>query len=142
MIGVSMRTTLCRDGDYVIEHEYEQTYLRWPGGAYPLGDHYGDPTCAVTNAVDGWCVTGGEGLVITLFEDGLPAGGALGGDRKSRQAALWRRRDGVSPPEGPAWFIYGAWFAGGDLVQVAVDPGSDHAGLYEVDVRTLAWRKV
>lgn len=136
-----MKRVLCEDGDFAIEHEYEQSFLRWPGGVQLIGDHYGDATCAVMSTIDGWCATGGEGLVITLFEDGLPERNEPSGARKIRQSALWRARDGVPPPSGKAWFVFGAWFVRDHLIQVVVDPGSDHAGLYEVDVRTLAWRK-
>jgi hypothetical protein len=122
---------------YVIEHEYELAYLRWSGGTYPLGEHYGDPMCAVMNTPDGWCVTGGQGLVITIFEDGLPEGGTQVAPQHVRQTELWR-----PPPSGDVWYVFGVWYAGDDRVQAAVDPGSDHAGLYEVNVRTLAWHKV
>ncbi len=135
-----MKKTLCSQGDYTIDHEYEATYLRWPGGHYPVGEHYGEPTCAVINEIDGWCVTGGEGLVVTAFEQGFP----LRNDaarRRVTQRSLWRC-DSFSPPTGLRWFVFGAWLAGPDQVQVVVDPGSDHAGLYEVDVRTLAWQKL
>ena len=138
-----MRKILCSDGEYVVEHEYEQAWLRWPGGSHPVGDHYGDPTCAVMSALEGWCVTGGEGLVITLFEAGLPAAHGPAATGKITQAALWRSRGGGKPPpEGDLWYVFGVWFAGEGRVQAVVDPGSDHAGLYEVDVRTLDWRKV
>ena len=66
------KRTLCIDGYYAIEMEYEYSFLRWPGGLYPVGEHYGDCKCAVINTARGWCVTGGAGLVVTLFDGGLP----------------------------------------------------------------------
>jgi hypothetical protein len=138
-----MKRILCSEAEYTIEHEYEQAYLRWPGGTCPLGDHYGDPTCAVMNATDGWCVTGGEGLVITLFHGGFPVGSDRFDVGKVKHTMLWRKRDGHPPPHGErAWFVEGACFIEGDRIQVVVDPGTDHAGLYEVNIRTLAWHKV
>jgi hypothetical protein len=139
---LSVKKILFSEGEYIIAHEYEQAYLRWPGGTYPLGDHYGDPTCAVMSILEGWCVTGGEGLVITWFEAGLPAAGDPAATGKVEQTALWRRRDSKPPPAGDPWYVFGVWLVGDTRVQAVVEPGTDHAGLYEVDVRTLAWRKV
>ena len=54
---------LCVDGEYTIEFGFEGAFLAWDGGAVDIADHYGHPRCAVMDAAQGWCVTGGAGLV-------------------------------------------------------------------------------
>jgi hypothetical protein len=130
--------TLYRDGDYVIEHHYENCYFSWPGGGLDLGDHYGDPTCGLINASEGWCLSGGEGLVISLFPHPLTAECR---PTEYKRLNLWRRENPPSA-EHKCWFVQGAWLKGGDVARVLVDPLSGEAGLYDVDVRTLQWRKV
>src|SRR3712207_1504985 len=120
--------TLYRSDDYVLEHHYENASLSWPGGGLHIGDHYGDPTCGVINASDGWCLTGGEGLIICLFAHPLTV------DRRPtgyRRLDLWRRKN-PPPTKGQCWFVEGAWLKEGDVARVLVDPLSDEAGLYDV----------
>lgn len=132
-----MRTTLFRDGDYFVDHVCEQSYICWPGGDYPAGAHYGDPLCAALNVQGGWCVTGGEGLVVTVFSAGLPRRGDPAPAQSVAQTALWRSGDAKD-----LRFVVGLEIAGGDRVRATVDPQGNHAGVYEVDVRTLAWRRL
>jgi hypothetical protein len=59
-----------------------------------------------------------------------------------RISELWRRDS--RPPSGPEhyWSVEGAWLYRDNLIRVVVDPVSDHAGVYEVNLTTLAWRKI
>jgi hypothetical protein len=134
------KTVLAADGEYRIEHFYENVALVWRGGSADIGDHYGDPTCAVINSSAGWCVTGGEGLVICHFEGGLPRGPGRVSSKRLKMLELWRR--GNPPPQSAFWSVQGAWLYQDDAVRVVVDPSSEHAGLYEINVTTLAWRKI
>jgi hypothetical protein len=70
--GIS-RVLAC-DGDYRVEHLLEEATLVWSDGSVFVGDHYGDPSCALINEAAGGCVSGGEGLVICRFEPGFPSG--------------------------------------------------------------------
>jgi hypothetical protein len=132
---------------YTVEHFSEDTWLLWKedasgleGGRIELADHYGDPTCAVINSINGWCATGGEGLVVSIFNDGFPSESKPINLQNVTQRELWRRRN--PPPIEPYWGIEGMWLFEDDLIRVVVDPISDHAGLYEVNVQTLVWRKL
>jgi hypothetical protein len=138
---------LCWEGIYTVQHFSEDTYLVWKEGAsdlevgrIELADHYGDPTCAVINSLNGWCATGGEGLAVSSFKGGFPSGSKPINPQDVTQRELWRRSN--PPPIGPYWAIEGMWLYEDDLIRVVVDPISDHAGLYEVNVRTLEWRKL
>lgn len=132
---------LCSDGDYTITHSHEDAFLIWPADRLVVGDHYGNPTCAIINLSDNWCLTGGEGLVICRFEDGFPSGAAPSTLARMTVTELWRRAN--PPADGSeAWDIEGAWLFEGDIARILVDPLSPNAGLYEVDVRTLAWRRM
>src|SRR5437763_17210482 len=100
------RPVLAVEGERRIEHAYETATLAWNGGSIAIGDHYGDPDCAVINVEGGWCVTGGEGLVVCHFEGGLPAGPAPYAATRLTILELWRR--GNPPPSGPCWSVEGA----------------------------------
>lgn len=138
----AVRQVLAVDGEYKIEHLFENARLVWSGGSIDIGDHYGDPDCGLINANTGWCATGGEGLVIYHFEGGLPKGPARFSEKRLRMLELWRRSN--PPPSGAHrhWSVEGIWLCHDDLIRVVVEPLSEHAGLYEVDVKTLAWRKL
>jgi len=134
------RTILCRRGIYAVEHEHEYCYLTWPGGELLIDDHHGDPVDAVLSG-DGWCVIGGEGLGIILFERGLPVPGRPFDRAGVTQKDLWRRAN--PPPSGDeCWFVDRLWPAGPYRVCAVVDPQSPNAGTYEVDVRSLTWTRV
>ncbi len=107
-----------------------------------VGDHcHCDPTCAVVNAAGGWCLSGGQGLEIRLFEDGLPQGPGTPDPNRIKTLSLWRHEN--PPPDGQRfWCVVGAWLYADDLVRVLVNPLASQAGLYEVDVRTLGWRRL
>jgi hypothetical protein len=133
---------LDRDGDYSIVDRFDMAFLVWPDGELIVGDHcHCDPTCAVVNQIGGWCVSGGQGLDIRLFEDGLPQGPDTPDPNRIKTLGLWRHEN--PPPDGQHfWCVVGAWLYAGDLVRVLVNPLGTEAGLYEVDVRTLSWRRL
>jgi hypothetical protein len=134
-------SVLASHGAYRIERLYETARLAWADGDIIIGDHYGDPTSAVLSVCGGWCVTGGEGLVICRFASRLPSNPAAGTLDRPEIVELWRRRS--PPPLGDKfWFVEGVWRYQGELIRALVDPLSEAAGLYEIDVLTLAWRKV
>jgi hypothetical protein len=130
------------DGEYRIESFCEDARLVWSGGSIDIGHHYGEPGCALINADAGWCVTGGEGLVICHFEGGLPKGPTRFPVERLKNVKLWR--PGNPPPSGAHdyWSVEGIWFYQNDLIRVVVNPLDEHAGLYEVDVKTLVWHKI
>lgn len=121
---------LCRQGGYLIEHEYETAWLRWQGGKLVIGDHYGDPTCALIDPAGAWCLTAGEGVIVCRFSPMLSEQ-----DRPKRyeQAELWRRG---SPPLGgeKAWFVESATLLSGSRVRLLVEGRP-----YDVDAATLEW---
>jgi len=132
---------LCRDGDHAVAEHFEEAVLLWPDGRFIMGDFYGHPSCAIINHKGSWCLAGGEGLIVCFFEDGLPSGPSSPDPARIETRKLWR--DDNPPPDGKQmWFVEGAWFYTDDLVRVVVNPLAPEAGLYEVDVRTLAWRRL
>jgi len=143
--------TLCFEGDYAIRYAHEDVVLAWNGGMINIGRHYGNPNAAVMDVGEGWCVTGGSGLTINLFERGFPKAGEPVKDFPFRTLNLWDACN--PPPDGrDCWFVEGLWFrlserdADGKLVRVLVhalvEPGSERAGLYEVELLTRQWRRI
>jgi hypothetical protein len=138
-------TELCRSGEYRIEEIFDMAVLFWPGGELEVGDHcYTDPQCALINAEKGWCVSGGQGLEICLFENGLPKGPQdfnAADPQGLKRTGLWRH--GNPPPDGQRyWWVSNIWLLDGDLIRVLVNPLGPGAGLYDVDVRTLNWQRL
>ena len=121
---------LCRQGDYRIEHEYEAAWLAWPGGRLPIGEHYGDPTCALIDPDGAWCLTAGEGVIICRF---TPRLSERDQPKRFEQIELWR--GSAPPPDGEkAWFVESAAPLSGNRVRLFVEGRA-----YDVDVVTLEW---
>ena len=59
-----MRRTLAESPHFVVTHEFELAYAteKATGREIFLGDHYGDPTCAVIAPDESWFAVGGEGV--------------------------------------------------------------------------------
>lgn len=132
-------TELCRSGEYRVVEMFDMALLTWPDGELIVGDHcYTDPQCAVINAASGWCASGGQGLEICFFEDGLPQGPNKPDPNRVKRQNLWR--DQNPPPDGKKyWFVAKIWLDNRDLVRVLINPSPGDVGMYEVDVRTLRW---
>lgn len=130
-----MQNTLASEPTgFRINHDFEYAILEWPSGSLALGDHYGDPTCALVCPEHGWCVVGGEGIVVFDF------GGSFSLDNppsleKCTPASLWRRAK--PPPDSTAcWFVSELTAVDADHVRAVVD----QHGSFEVNLRTLSWR--
>ena len=132
------RRRLATAGNHEVWHAFERAYLSWPGGELFIADHYGDPTCAVIDVAGGWCMTGGEGLVLCRFDAGLPVGSAQTVPRMQVRE-LWRRSN--PPPSDACWFVSSLAPAAAGKVHVATDAAAEYRGFYEVDVATMAWRR-
>jgi hypothetical protein len=103
------------------------------------------------DVAEGWCVTGGSGLTINILECGFPKTGAPLEDFPFHTLNLWNAAS--PPPDGrDCWFVEGLWVrlsecdADGRLARVLVhaliEPGWQNAGLYEVELLSLAWRRI
>jgi len=122
------RRVLAEAGGVRVTHDFEDVILERDGARLALADHYGDPQCALIAPERGWCVVGGEGLEVVRFD----GPGAV-------RSALWRRDN--APPDGArCWFVSGLSDLGGDRVAVVAEVAGQAAS-FEVDVRTLAWRR-
>jgi hypothetical protein len=143
--------TLCFEGEYVIQFGHEDVFLAWDGGAIQIGRHYGNANAAVMDVAEGWCVTGGSGLTIVIFEYGFPKAGAPIEDFPFRSLNLWDRAN--PPPDGrDCWFVEGLWFRLSErdadgrvarvLVHALIEPGLPNAGLYEIELLSLTWRRI
>jgi len=132
-------TTLFRAGPYRVVQRFDMALLTWPGGELIVGDHsLTDPQCAAINAARRWCVSGGQGLEICHFDDGLPQGPDAPAADRVKLLSLWRHEN--PPPDGQRyWFVARVWLERDDLVRVLVNPSPGDVGVYEVDVRSLHW---
>ena len=135
-------TELCRSGEYRVFQMFDMALLTWPDGELIVGDHCDtDAQCAVINAARGWCVSGGQGLEICHFDDGLPRGPKEPDPNRVKRLNLWR--DQNPPPDGQKyWFVAKIWLDHENLVRVLINPSPGDVALCEVDVRTLRWRRL
>ena len=119
---------------FQIWHDYEYALLHWEGGSLPLGDHYGDPACALLSPDHGWCVIGGEGIVVFDFGGPFSRNDPPSLDGCS-SAELWRREN---PPSDstPCWFVSELAVIDPEHVRAVIDG----QGSVEVNLRTLEWR--
>lgn len=129
--GASLSETLiAQKEDISLSHEYEEVYLDWSLGRLILGDHYGDPLCALIGADQSWCAVGGEGLEVVHFDPTNLY--------DNRRFDLWRRSN--PPPDGALrWHVTELAEIDGTLVRAVLE-NQDGVWEYEVDVRTLQWR--
>jgi hypothetical protein len=120
-------------GDYRIVSEYEAVYLAAPNAVFDLCDVYGDPSCALIDVEAGWCVVGGMGLWVSHF------GASFKETREEKPS--YSTRQVIWPDRGPP-YIEGLWRVDETLIHVLTDPGTEVASLYEVNVTTLAYRRL
>ena len=105
---------LAESRHFVLMHEYERVFVlcRTTGKQVPAGAHHGDPTCGVIAADESWFVTGGEGVQVFTFVDGI--------------------RDFCREPGSP--FSISAMRLDDDgAVRILVDPWSDKASVWRLD---------
>jgi hypothetical protein len=139
---------LCEEEPYSVVFFYEEVHLAWEDGAIDLGSHYGYANCGIMDAEQGWCVTAGSGLIITRFARGFPGKGKPIADFPYETHNLWS----PAPDGRDTWFVEGLWWRSTELdeagrpasvlVRALVEPASDRAGLYEIDLVSLAFRRL
>ena len=125
---------LARSKQYSISNEYEVVYLHRPDGQkIVIGDFYGDPAAAIIDWEEKWCVTVGCGLILYWLKEPFRP---YEYDRNTVQwSEIYR-----SPPD--EWWIEAVYQVDDNLVRLVVDPQSDHAGVYELDISDMAIRKL
>ena len=115
--GLSVKSDfriLAESSLFVLGHEFETVLLvdRRTGDRHAIREHYGDPCCGLIGPDDGWFVVGGAGLTYFDFQRG-------------EQSFL---RDPV------LLFVHAIRLEASDRVRVLVDPWSDEASVWELDV--------
>jgi hypothetical protein len=98
--------------------------------ALAIGDHHGDPTMGLVTADEVWFITAGEGLQCYSRASGL--------------LTFFRR--GHSPLAAPgsaaAWNVHDARLEGERVVRVLIDPWSEFASVWRVDLRDASVAKL
>lgn len=134
------KRVLAETANYVLRHEYEYcTLLHKPSGQEVyVGDHYGDPGCGLISPDETWCVTGGAGVILYH----LSAGEWIGFRRNvtespSKELAVPEADDrnwlkGFAAE--PCLFVEHMQFASPTEVRIELDPHSDYASVWRMDV--------
>ena len=84
-----------------------------------IGDHYGDPAVAAISPDEQWFVTGGEGVIAFSLQSG--------------EHEFFRR---------PALFVHSLRFADARHVRVLIDPWSDEASVWTIDLDAMTTTKL
>ena len=118
MVLSNHERVLAQSGHFFVTHEWEAVFVidRRTGARVGLGDHYGDPTCAVIAAEEEWFAAGGEGITIL---------------HRGRLHAVGRAE---------RWFVAAMREEPPGSLRVLLDPWGDTPGVVQVDPATGAAR--
>ena len=122
---------LAESDQLVVGHEWETAFLIFkerPLREIQLGQHYGDPTCAVISSNNDWVVVGGEGLTIW---------------RKIKQGIFSQEKEQVKAIQLPELnFIHAARIENDYKVRFLIDPWSANSGTWTLDLKSLKLEKI
>jgi hypothetical protein len=117
---------LAESHNFVLGHSYESVVVirRADSSQLVAGEHYGDPKVGLISPNEEWFVTGGEGLLCYSVNAGL-------------QSFF---RQGCPPlPAGTQvqyWPVHSARFESESVVRVLIDPWSEHASVWELNLNS------
>ena len=118
--------TLAESQHYRLVHESVFLVEKTTGVRTPVADHYGDPAVGLIDKNEQWFATGGEGLVYLDFTRGV--------------REFFRK--GRPPNAEQTYFVHAMRPDGEEQIRVLIDPWSEFASTWVLDVRTLALRKL
>ena len=115
---------LAESAGFRVEHQYELARLinKVTGAIVLLGEHYGDPRCAVIGANEQWFAVGGDR--VTIYD---PTNGCR---------EFLRSTPPVPVP------VSAMREEEGGVLRVMIDPWADNPGTWEIVVGTGVLRKV
>jgi hypothetical protein len=126
---------LARSKNYTIACEFEVIKLDRPiFQPVVIGDFYGDPTGAIIDAKEHWCVIIGCGLIIYFLRE--PFRPYEYNQKTDQWAELFR-----DPQD--TWWIKTINQTGADTVRFVVEPKDNkHVGVYELNICNLSIQKI
>jgi hypothetical protein len=125
--------TLAESLNYRIESEYETVYLIHSAGHTVIGDFYGDPTAAIIDNDERWCAIVGCGMVLYYLKQPFEP---YEYHCTTKQWVEFHR----TPPDD--WWIEEIEQIDKDILAFTVDPASDEAGKYQMNINNLIIKKV
>ncbi len=117
---------LAQSAHFTITHEYEVVWLKRPRKRrIIIGDFYGDPTGAIIDSQERWCLMFGAGIILYYLRP--PFQQYHYHQTTDQWLEFHRDRENL-------WFIENAWQVQPDLVQFTTDPVSEYAGTYHLEL--------
>lgn len=115
-----MMKTLCETKRLIVEHSYEYVHLRDKTSNDILysDEFYGDPECALIDDNEHWAVVGGDKLVV------------------------WSSNEVNEVKVQGLESIEAMREKGSECVEILVDPWSENAAVWVLNVKTLQAKKV
>jgi hypothetical protein len=123
---------LAESRQFVLGNSYESVVVvrKADSSQFAAGEHYGDPKVGLISPSEEWFVTGGEGLLCYSVSAGL-------------QSFF---RQGCPPvPAGTKvryWPVHSARFESESVVRVLIDPWSEYASVWELDLKSSSISKL
>jgi hypothetical protein len=119
---------LTRSQNYVVQHEYEDAFLVLPDGRrVAVGSFYGDPTCALIDQTEQWCVIAGCELVVYFLREPFSPVDIFPSEQYAWVYPTW-----AAPP----WVVSMSQPSPG-VVRFSLDPAGSRPGVYELRFPTL-----
>ena len=115
-----MMLTLYETNQLIIEHEFEATWLKEKSTGRILleDDFYGDPTCGLIDENNRWAIVAGEHLTI------------------------WTPNKAKTIDQENLKWVHTLRLKDNQTVEILTDPWSDQPAIWEINVKTLAVKKV
>ncbi len=139
---------LAESESYILKRDYEHAKLQHKQSKEKImvGDHYGDPCCGLIAPDESWCITGGDGLILWFLEGNMWTG------FRTRESGAQRNQLQFKNPEDMRWlrsstedicrFVHDMKLVDSKSVRILLDPWSDYASTWLLDIETKTLAKV
>lgn len=121
---------LAQSRHFKVLHEFETVYLELESGErIVIGDFYGNPSGALIDWAEKWCLVYGKHLLLYYLKP--PFSPFAWGSATEQYQVLFER-----------WWFESAYQTGDDVVRLVADVYGARAGLYELEITSLNIRQL
>ena len=125
---------LDKSDGWILRATFELAWLQIPGRReLCIGDFYGDPACGVIDANKKWCVVGGCGLIVYRIQPPF---------REYDYDVICDQWSEFGRDLGDAWWVSHLEQVDAKHVRFTVDEVDKHSGIYELNVDSMAVRRL
>jgi hypothetical protein len=145
---MNKKNILAESANCILTHNYEYARLlhKQSNEETAVGDHYGDPGCGLIAPDETWRITGGEGLVLWVQQGDMWVGFRTHDPAEKTDRLIFKN------PEDRRWlksftkdacqFVHDMRMADANTVRILLDPWSDYASTWLLDIETKTLTKI